>query len=294
MIRRWSGCFRLGMAVALTAGLISLSPVGALAAPLFTVQEGSVPGSLPNLVTGDRLTYTFETVGTQAFTGDLTGADDPFTEQGSVHVQSINLGATTPLQQLTTQSPSILFPEPIFYGMYAVFLGTGESEPIGPATDGSTGILGIFDSFALALVLDPLRDSDIDTVVGTVQPAGFADDIIIANATLAAASNCPADPSCGISHTFPEGVALGDFAVLLEFTLTPAGEGYFISPDPFYATLRVTGVSSLIGDITSPNTTTEGSGQGFFEVTNVPEPTSLLLLGAGLVGLSIGGYRRRK
>lgn len=86
------------------------------------------------------------------------------------------------------------------------------------------------------------------------------------------------------------------FNTTTSFDLTAAGENFFVEPEPFYDIA----FESIINDAGSFTKTDDGSGaaiQGAGTATfinSVPEPTTLALLGLGLLGFGAASTRRRK
>ena len=266
------------LVVATSAGAVPLSP------PLpFTISEGSIPGSLALSWFVDRFSHTFSSSGFVGVGGgDLSGSDDPFTQGGNAIASTYLLGTTPVITQLN-QLPIL----GIGYALYATFTATGESDLIpGPPI----GVLGIYSSASFSIFIDPLQNTILPA--GSPIPGpGAGEDIPIATATLAPAALCAPDPSCGIGHTFP-GLAAGDFAFLLDFTLTPAGALYFGAPSPFHTLMSLTGVTSDASGAFAGPFTTEGSGDAYFTGV-IPAPASLLLLGLGLIGGAVAVRRAR-
>ncbi|WP_304898586.1 flocculation-associated PEP-CTERM protein PepA [Methylicorpusculum sp.] len=261
------------LAAATLTAAMGMASTSAMAFPLFTVDESSVEGNV-NTVIADRITggytevVTFEAVTAATgnfFTSIIFNAGQFFNGANSQGTLLNNIFGT------------------IGYALYATFLGEGTYVTNADLTTDFVFTGGTFDLF-----VDPDRDTtfagpaDGKTAYG-VTP-GVADlkvgsgSIIFGNGTL--------DPT---SATCINGVNCGSFGTNTDFQLTAFGATYFVDPIPFY---NLTFESGQFLNFTVAGTQTiSGSMDVVFGTKSVPEPTTVALMGLGLLGL---GLRRRK
>lgn len=263
--------FRTLAASAILAGASS----AAFAFPTFQVQESSIAGAAANLVTADRISFDYNaTIDQTIVGGSLAGADDPFTEFGFFNKAAFANGGAAVPSQLNALGPA-------GYGLYGLFTITGEAD-LG-AAPGS--IKATFQTMTLTLWADAGQDTTLALGAGSVIVGGTTgDDVKLADYTL----------NIGEANVFA-GLANGDFDTLLNITLTPAGMAYFVSPVPFFPLENFGGnTETITGASLTTSFVANATGGGIELFQAVPEPTTVALLGMGLLGMGIGSKRRVK
>lgn len=245
---------------------LSVAAIGSVSAAEqfldFQVDEGSVAGAAANVFTADKLNGGFTEFVT--FTGVNSFEAHAYANMGQFFA---NEGGTLIGSQLNNFGAS-------GYGMYALFEATGTFTGLN-----FTGGTGEF-----RLYIDVDQDTTFGTAVGIdgvtrVTSAGTADDYEIAFTTSLVAG-------VGTLSSAP-GAYNFDFK---DFTLTAAGENYFISPRPFHFFVQVNGDNDQATGTGLPGDPLRVTGD-VSAVFKVAEPGSLALAGLALLGL--GAARRR-
>ena len=238
--------------------LLGFASFSALAFEDFTIDEGSVAGANDVEVTGDKLNggYTELLTINADFTFDTVAygtMGQLFSNDGTVNV---------PTQMSCGIAPQC-------YNLYFLFEASGNVA--GNTFTGATG--------SFSLYIDPSQDSTFAFSGGGGDPVTVTDaandDYLIATATtIESLIGLVGDPGAF------------DF-VWSDFTLTAAGELYFIDPDPFHVRIVVDGDFDEFpiapGDIRLT---------GDVSAVFVPEPGTLAIFGLGMLGLGLA--RRRQ
>lgn len=170
------------------------------------------------------------------------------------------------------------------YGLYALYNASGTVSTSGGITTFTfvpgSGNLEVWRDNGVVTAFTPTQDKTSFTSVGT------ADDVLLATGKPLSGEGTlnPNASTCGT-----DGINCGSFGSKTSFDLTAAGKLFFVAPNPFYSISLQSG--QLNSFTLAGNQRIDGSMDVVFAV---PEPTSVALLGLGLVGLGLSRRRSKK
>lgn len=229
------------------------------ALPAFTLNPASLctTGTCSSFTADNILVSDFATI---EFTSPTT-----FSQTGYLKVTGFELGATQVMPVGFNSN----------YSLYIPFSGTGR---LISGTNLAAGTTGQFDSLTYQLIgasgnVNGTSEFNSGTVLGTGSLLG------------------------GFNSTTPSRSEPGFVPTAnIDFTFTPVLTNFFTAPVPFYnlAFSSFTNTSTQIALSDRGFTITQGGGALNFAATSVPEPTTVALLGLGLLGVAASRRKSKK
>lgn len=269
----------------------ALAASSAFAFPQFTINENAIPGtSGKDPIVSDRVIYDYNAKIYQNVNGDLGGTGDTFLERGFFTVTGFSSPGGVVDSSLQTGNSSG------GYKLYGIFEVHGEAD-FANGTDLNGGVKAKFTDMTITWYVD----NDKNTTLGLTGTEGsiaatrtgtISDDFAIATMTLR--------PGQGEALVF-NGLAKGNYHTILDVVYDTSnlkpGQKYFDIPADFYKVIDFSGETNTITGLTTTGKSTatvNGGGTINFTPSVVPEPTSISLLGAGMLGMWVSRRRKAK